>query len=72
MDPKMLQKMLEVQAAAQQDAHYANLLKELEPVQDRFNAVLLSLSPAQQRNVTDYLGITLAMHLRLLEIACSR
>ena len=64
--------MLEVQAAAQQDSHYTRLLKEHDPVQSRFNAILLSLSPEQQKIVTDYLGITLAMHLRLLELACSR
>jgi hypothetical protein len=72
MDPNVAEKILDAQDAAMKDAYYQQLLDEHDVLKKRFNAALDSMSQDQRDVVTEYLGLAFAMHLRLLELACSQ
>ena len=71
IDPEVVQKMLDAQDIAREDAHYQLLLDEHEIMKKKFDGAMNTMTKAQQDAVMDYLGIAFAMHLRLLELACS-
>ncbi len=72
MDPIAVEKMLDAQDAARADPYYCLLLDEHDILEKQFNKALSTMTKAQHDAVMDYLGVAFAMHLRLLELACSQ
>lgn len=69
MDRETVMKILDIQQAAREDPAYQELLAEYEPIHQRFLETLRTMDPAVREVLMDYLGVTVAMHLRLLEMA---
>ena len=69
MDPKTVQKILDIQACAKQDPHTQPLLAEYEEAGANLMELLPGMSDFQRSAVMDYIGVFGALHLRLLELA---
>lgn len=69
MDTEIARRILEVQEQARVDEQYQLLLDEYEVYSGRFCAFLETLTEEQRGTVADFLGVSFAMNLRLLELA---
>ena len=70
MEKEIWNKIYALQNAAQQDEAYMALHGEYMPAQERFTELYLGLPKEQQEIVDDYLQGAVALHHRLLELAC--
>lgn len=72
MNMECVMKILDIQQAAREDPAYQELLAEYEPIHRRFLQLLEDTDPQTREILMDYLGITGAMHLRLMALAVER
>ena len=70
MNQEAAKRIVAVQDAALVDEEYQNLLEEHEVLSPRFLRALEEMEPRHRDAVMDYMGLGIAMHLRLLEMAC--
>lgn len=70
MTTGVAKKILAVQDAARGDAYYNRLMDEYAVLDQRFLNILPTLTGEQRDAVMDYMGLFIAMHLRMLELAC--
>lgn len=70
MNQEAAKRIVAVQDAALVDEEYQNLLVEHEVLSPRFLRALEEMEPRHRDAVMDYMGLGIAMHLRLLEMAC--
>lgn len=61
-----------VQALANYDSVYSDMLEQLRSMERKYDAVLQKLPPEDQDAVCDFVSQCEAMSCRLLELACSR
>lgn len=69
MDRETAKRIVNIQERAMADAAYQQLLEEYAVSKAWFGAFLETLTQEQQSAAADYLGVTAAMYLRLLELA---
>ena len=58
--------------AGQRDPEYARMLEEIRILENKYEAVLGTLSTEQQDVICDFLSLCEAMSWRMLEFACDQ
>ena len=69
MDAEIAKRIMDIQDQAREDEQYRKLLEDYEVSNARFCALLETLTEEQRQIAADFLGVSFAMHLRLLELA---
>ena len=64
------EKLLKIQAIAHKDTAFQRLSQEYDLLDSRLQLALKTMDEQQQNAVTDYIGLLIEMHMKLLEIAC--
>ena len=70
MTTATLNRILDIQDLAGQDGEYRELYGEYQLLNKELLSLLSALPSHQQSRILDFLGVTTAMHLRLLALAC--
>ena len=65
-------KAWEIWEAGQHDSQYAMMLEEIRILENRYEAVLQTLSMEQQDIICDFVSQCEAMSWRMLEFACEQ
>lgn len=64
------EKLLKIQAIAHKDPAFQRLSQEYDLLDSGLQLALQTMDEQQQTAVTDYIGLLIEMHMKLLEIAC--
>ena len=70
MTTATLNRILDLQDLAGEDTEYRELYNEYRVLNVELIDLLSDLPSEQQSTILDFLGVTAAMHLRLLALAC--
>ena len=70
MTTATLNRILDLQELAREDAEYRELYEEYRILNEELIHLLSDLPTEQQSTILDFLGVTAAMHLRMLALAC--
>lgn len=71
MDQSVARKIVDIQDIVRKDPDSKPLLEKYRIRNDQLLAVLSTLPRTQQDVIMDYLGAGSALHLRLMELACT-
>lgn len=70
MDREVVRKILDIQDTMRRDPEYERLLTDYERYMGEFMDIMRSLLEEQRSSLENFLGVSVLMHLKMLELAC--
>lgn len=69
VDKNTVKKIMDLQDAVKVDPEYRNLMKKHTILNEHFLNQLETMNPKQRNAVTDYFGLLIEIHMKILEYA---